>query len=314
MEIDVSIKIERNRQSQTEYLIKDKSNIIIGRFNMLESDANGKTCNINLRFYKEDSYRLLRESLILILKATFKDLSIFKVNIKVPEKIDVNSFLDLGFFLEGVFSQNQYFRGEYFDELSFGITRIEYSKMSKFSLVELKGEKVTLKNLIPNNAEELLEYYKKNKVHLAPFEPTRDSSFYTLETQKKILNKSYKEFLNGTSIELGIFKEGKIIGKIKLSGIIHGSYKSGMLGYSIDKDEQGKGYMKESVKLILKYAFNECELHRVEASALVKNERSKMVLIKCGFKFVGINEKYLLINGKWEDHATYYILEEYFQY
>jgi ribosomal-protein-alanine N-acetyltransferase len=183
--------------------------------------------------------------------------------------------------------------------------------MDKYPLVELKGHNITLGNVTSGDAKEILEYYKKNKIHLAPFEPVRDESFYTIETQKKLLNKSYKEFLNGTAIDLGIFKDEKIIGKIKLSGIVHGSYRNGTIGYSIDEDEQGKGYMTESVKLLVRYAFSECELHRVEASALVNNIKSRTVLEKCGFKLVGINEKYLLINGRWEDHATYYILKEY---
>ncbi|OOM67845.1 GNAT family protein [Clostridium sp. BL-8] len=309
MESDANVKIQI--QSKTEYLIKDKNDIIIGRLNIFEMNENSRTCDINLRFYREYNYELLNTTLILILKATFKDSNIFKVNIKVPEKIDINAFLDLGFTLEGVFSQNEYYKGEYFDELSFGITRMEYSQMNKYPLVELKGHNITLRNLTSGDAKEIVEYYKKNKNHLAPFEPARDENFYTIETQKKLLNKSYKEFLNGTAIDLGIFKDEKIIGKIKLSGIIHGSYKNGNVGYSIDEDEQGKGYMTESVKLLVRYAFHECELHRVEASALINNIKSRKVLEKCGFKLIGINEKYLLINGKWEDHATYYILKEY---
>ncbi|WP_315068962.1 GNAT family protein [uncultured Clostridium sp.] len=309
MESDANVKIQV--QSKTEYLIKDKNDIIIGRLNILEMNENSRTCDINLRFYREYNYELLNATLILILKATFKDSNIFKVNIKVPEKIDINAFLDLGFTLEGMFSQNEYYKGEYFDELSFGITRIEYSQMTKYPLVELKGRNITLRNITSGDAKEILEYYKKNKIHLAPFEPVRDESFYTIETQKKLLNKSYKEFLNGTAIDLGIFKDEKIIGKIKLSGIVHGSYRNGTIGYSIDEDEQSKGYMTESVKLLVKYAFSECELHRVEASTLVNNIKSRTVLEKCGFRLVGINEKYLLINGRWEDHATYYILKEY---
>ena len=278
----------------------------------LELESSSKTCDIKLKFYREYNCELLNDTLTLILKATFKDSNIFKVNIKVLENINFNPFLDLGFTLEGIFNQNQYFKGEYFDELSFGITRIEYNQMSRYSLVELKGKDIILRNLTPMNAEEVLEYYKKNKNHLAPFEPAKDNNFYTLEAQKRFLNKSYREFLSGTNVDLGIFKEEKLIGKIKISRILHGSFKNGILGYSIDEDEQGKGYMKESVKLLLKYAFNECELHRIEASALVSNEKSRRVLAKCGFKLIGINEKYLLINGKWEDHATYYILKEYF--
>lgn len=313
MQLNVSVKIQADKLSETKYLIKDMNDIIIGRFRTIELEDPSKTCDIDLKFYREYNYELLNDTLTLILKATFKDLNIFKVNIKVLERIDFNPFLDLGFTLEGIFNQNQYFKGEYLDELSFGITRMEYNQISRYSLIELKGKNVILKNLTTSNAQEVLEYYNKNKNHLAPFEPTKDSTFYTLEAQKKFLNKSYREFLNGTSVDLGIFKEGKLIGKIKISRILNGSFKSGTLGYSIDEDEQGKGYMKESVRLLIDYAFDECELHRLEASVLLNNKKSRMVLTKCGFKLIGINEKYLLINGKWEDHATYYILKDYIQ-
>ena len=188
MESNVSVKIQADKLSETEYLIKDKNDIIIGRFITYELNSPSKTCYINLKFYREYNYELLNDTLTLILKATFKDVNIFKVNIKVIEKIDLNPFIDLGFTLEGIFSQNQYFKGKYFDELSFGITRIEYNQMSKYSLVELKGQNIILRNLTPSNVEEILEYYKKNIKHLAPFEPTKDSDFYTLETQRKILN------------------------------------------------------------------------------------------------------------------------------
>ena len=57
--------------------------------------------------------------------------------------------------------------------------------------------------------------------------------------------------------------------------------------------------------------FEDLDLHRLEASALIDNDRSKAVLIKCGFKQIGINEKYLFINGAWRDHITFYrILEK----
>jgi ribosomal-protein-alanine N-acetyltransferase len=313
MESDLMVQIHSDRSSETEYVIKDKSNIVIGRFTTAELNNHSRTCDINLKFYREGEYALLVDALFLILKATFKDSSIFKVNIKVNEKVEFNPFIDLGFTLEGILSQNQYLKGEYLDELLFGITRKEYNLMNKYSLVELGGPNITLRNLTPADCEELLQYYKKNKKHLEPFEPAKDSDFYTIESQRRILNKSYREFLNGGTIELGIFKEKKLIGKIKLSRIVYGSFKNGMLGYSIDEEEQGKGYMKESVKLFLEYVFDECELHRVEASALVDNQKSRGVLEGCGFKMLGINEKYLLINGRWRDHVTYYILKEDFE-
>ena len=106
---------------------------------------------------------------------------------------------------------------------------------------------------------------------------------------------------------MGIFKENKLIGKVKISNIVSGIFKNGIIGYSIDKDQQGNGYMKEAVKMALEYAFKELRLHRIEASALVENTRSRNVLIACGFKELGLNEEYLFIDGKWRDHVTYYI-------
>lgn len=311
MKYDFKVKIYADKSGE-EYIIKDNNSIVVGRFCISESKTLSKRYDIKLNFYRQNNYELLIDTLTLILKAAFKNNNVFKVNIRISEEISVSAFLNLGFTLEGVFSANEYYNGEYFDELSFGITRTEYIKQNKNSIIELKGRNVTLRNLKPADSEDLLEYYKKNKNYLAPFEPVRDSSFYKLETQRNLLNESYKQLLNGTTIDMGIFKDDKLIGKIKLSNIIYGSLKSGVLGYSLDEDEQGKGYMRESVSIFLKYVFNECNLHRVEASVLVDNIRSRKVLEHMGFKLVGINEKYLLVNGKWQDHATYYIIKDHF--
>lgn len=312
MKPNLKVKIQADKSCEEEYIIKDNNDIIVGRFNITELNVSNKRCDVKMNFYRENNYELLCDTLSLVLSAIFKNSKVFKVNIRSVENININAFLNLGFTLEGILSQNEYCKGEYLDELFFGITRIEYSKQKNYPMIELEGKNIILRNLNPGDAQELVEYYNKNKNYLAPFEPTRDSGFYTLENQRSLLIESYRQMLNGTNVDLGIFKENKFIGKIKISNIVCGSLKSGVLGYSIDEDEQGNGYMKESVKLILNYAFLDCDLHRVEASALVDNIKSRKVLESIGFKLVGINEKYLLVNGKWRDHATYYIIKEDF--
>ncbi|MBQ3421877.1 MAG: GNAT family N-acetyltransferase [Romboutsia sp.] len=312
MESKLCIKIESNKLNFNEYIVKDIDDIVIGRFSIIELNTEIRKCDVKLNFYRGNKYELLRDTLTLLLKTIFKDGKIHKVNIRVCENINFEAFLELGFMLEGVFSENEYSKGEYRDEISFGITRDDYNIHKRFSLVELYGDNITLRNFTPGDAKELLDYYVRNKEHLAPFEPARDSSFYTLENQISLLNESYKQLLNGTSIDVGIFKDDTLIGKLKLSNIVYGSLKSGILGYSIDKEQQGQGYMRESVKLFLEYIFEECDLHRVEASAMVDNIKSRNVLTGCGFKLVGINEKYLLINGEWKDHATYCLTKESF--
>jgi [ribosomal protein S5]-alanine N-acetyltransferase len=304
------VTIELVKGSFNDYIIKDKDNIFIGRFTIVELDKENKKCNLKLKFFKDNKQNLLRETVISILRAVFKDNTIYKANIFVDENINYKVFLDLGFTLEGIFTENIFLNGVYLDELSFGINRSEFNNKQRNYIIKLKGENITLKSFTPDCTQELLDYYNRNKYHLCNYEPTRDNSFYTYEAQKDILLESYKNLMNGTGVDLGIYKDDYLIGKVKISNIVYGVFKSGIVGYSMDKDYQGKGYMKEALNLALKYAEEELELHRLEASVLTDNTRSRAVLLKCGFKEIGLNEKYLFINGGWKDHITFYRILE----
>ncbi len=310
MKENKEITIELVKGSLNDYIIKDKDNIFIGRFTIVELDKDNKRCNIKLKFFKDDKQNLLRESILSILRAIFKDGTIYKANILVDENINYKVFLDLGFTLEGILTENIFINGIFLDELSFGINRSEFNSKQRNYIVNLKGKRITLKSFTPDCAEELLEYYIRNKDHLSCYEPTRDNSFYTIEAQRDILFESYKNLMSGTGVDLGIYKDNQLIGKIKISNIVYGVFKSGIVGYSLDKEYQGNGYMTEALNLILRYAEDELELHRLEASILTDNIKSKSVLIRCGFKEVGLNEKYLFINGVWSNHITFYRILE----
>lgn len=300
------INVELVKGSSNDYTIKDKNYIIIGRFTITDLDKDNKKCNVKLKFYKKNDYNLLVESIKSILRAIFKDSNIHKANFFVYENINIGAFLDLGFTLEGIFAENLIVNGQFIDELSFGINKQEYNDALRYQQIFIKGKEIEIKNLTPENASELCEYYINNKKHLEKYEPSRDNSFYTEDAQRSILIEGYRQYMNGTAVDFGIYQDEKLIGKAKLSNIVYGSFKNGILGYSIDEKYQGKGYMKEAVKLILNYSKKELELHRIEASVLVDNEKSKRVLLGTGFQEVGINKKYLFINGQWRDHITFY--------
>lgn len=298
--------IELVKGTISEYVIKDNVGITIGRFAVIEKEQRNKNFTIRLKFYRSNNYLLFMETLEVMLNGIFKDKNIYKLNIITAENTNISVFLSKGFILEGILTDNVFENGVHKSEIVFGITVNEYNIHSNIVQVQLKGSNIILKNLTPEYNYDLLNYYLKNKEHLELFEPTRDKNFYTLEGQKEILLEGYKQFINGTSLDFGIFKDQNLIGKIKLSNIVFGIFKNAFLGYSIDLDYQGKGLMTEAVNLVLEYAFKEMGLHRIEASTLVDNERSQGVLKHCGFKVLGINEKYLYINGQWSDHIIFY--------
>lgn len=274
---------------------------------IIEISSKNKCCIIRIKFYKwgESSYRLLKNSLSIFIEILFKNANLNKINILADEDINIAAFTDLGFELEGIIANSIKSDSGYKNEILFGLELDKFKNISINRGLHIKGSKINLSVLTPENAESVLNYYIKNKDYLSKFEPDREKNFYTLDIQKRILIESYREFLSGKSVNLGIYKDKTFIGKIQISNIVMGVFKSAFVGYSIDKDEQGKGYMKEALKLTLEYAFNEMDLHRIEASTLVDNIRSQKVLLSCGFKEIGLNEKYIFINGKWQDHLTF---------
>lgn len=306
MSFDKNVFIEAIRGNDREYVVKDKVGIILGRFFLKDLDSKNKKVDVKFKFYKEDNYKLMKETLRKILKVLFAEKDIYKINLFVSDIKNFNAYLDLGFMLEGILSDNVCNNGIQKDEYIMGININDFNDKVKLVQFQLNTERLALRNLTPENTEEMLDYYIRNEEHLRQYEPTRDSSFYTYEGQKEILTESFRQFIDGTSIDLGIFKDEKLIGKIKLSNIVYGILRNAFVGYSIDKEHQGKGYMKEALNTVCSYAFEEMGLHRLEASTLIENSRSQGVLKACGFNELGISEKYLYINGEWRDHKIFY--------
>ncbi|MEY8764522.1 MULTISPECIES: GNAT family N-acetyltransferase [Clostridium] len=302
------VSIDLVKGNDNEYIVRDNLGITIGRIFIIELSEVNKYSMIRLKFYRwgERSYKLLRNTLENFIQILLKKANLNKINIMAHEDINIQAFTDLGFELEGIISKSIKADSEYKNEILFGLDLDETKNIRINKGLHIKGSHITLSILTPENAASVLNYYIKNRTYLSEFEPEREESFYTLEVQKRNLIESYKQFLSGRSANFGIFKDRKFIGKVQISNIMLGVFKSAFVGYSIDEEEQGRGYMKEALSLVLEYAFDELKLHRIEASTLVDNLRSQRVLKRCGFKKLGLNEKYLFINGKWRDHITFY--------
>jgi ribosomal-protein-alanine N-acetyltransferase len=295
-----------------EYIIKDSLGITNGRIFIVELSKENRYCSFRVKFYRHETkdYLMLKEALKLILKSLFNNMNIFKVSTLIDEDTNIRALTELGYQLEGIVPNSIILNNQYKHEFMFGIDKDTFDHGIRKRNVMIRGRNIDIKLLTPENAKELLDYYKRNREHLRAFEPARDESFYTLEVQKKDLIENYKQFLNGTSMNLGIYSHDNFIGKIRISNIVMGVFKNAFVGYSMDKSEQGKGYMKEALKLVVEYAFEDLGLHRIEATTLVDNIKSQAVLLASGFKEIGLSEKYLFINGEWRDHIIFYKTNE----
>jgi ribosomal-protein-alanine N-acetyltransferase len=114
----------------------------------------------------------------------------------------------------------------------------------------------------------------------------------------------------GVGYGFGIFVDGAFAGEINLNSIHRGPFQNGYVGYWIDEARAGHGYMSESNVVLFKYAFEELRLHRLQISIVPRNRNSHRVVEKIGVRSEGVAQRYLEINGVWEDHVRYAITAE----
>ena len=106
----------------------------------------------------------------------------------------------------------------------------------------------------------------------------------------------------------GIFlRSGELVGEVSLGSVARGPFQSAYVGYWIDEAHAGHGYVPEAVVLVLRYAFDELTLHRVEAVIVPRNARSRRVAEKLRLRHEGTSAGLLQIRGVWEDHVRYAI-------
>lgn len=105
-------------------------------------------------------------------------------------------------------------------------------------------------------------------------------------------------------------EDNAIAGMINLSQIFYGPFCGAYLGYWLCAGFTGRGLMTEAIGLILRHAFRDLKLHRIEANIQPDNEASINVVKRAGFTKEGFSRKYLKVGGKWRDHERWAIVKE----
>ncbi len=151
---------------------------------------------------------------------------------------------------------------------------------------------------------------QRSRAFLSPWEPTWAHDALSSEGFRRRLRQYRFEWEQETGYSFFIFlrESDALVGGVTLSNVRRGVAQTGSLGYWIGEDYAQKGYMTAAVAAVMDFAFNDLNLHRLEAACLLNNEASQALLKKCGFRGHGTARQYLKINGKWQDHLLFEIL------
>lgn len=169
----------------------------------------------------------------------------------------------------------------------------------------MENDTIILLPAEPALAQQVTDYICRNRSFLAPLEPEREEAYFTSAYQRKLLEAEVDARVRKTSYRFFICLKDdpeRIIGSISLGNVVWGGFRSAFLGYKLDKDCVNHGYMTMAVAMLVRYAFEELKLHRIEANVMPRNTASLRVLEKNGFACEGQSPYYLRINGVWEDH------------
>ena len=143
--------------------------------------------------------------------------------------------------------------------------------------------------------------------HLTPWEPSWANDHLT---RKAFTNRVYwaqRSVSAGTALPLFLFrrKDDALMGAITLDNIRRGPAQAGTLGYWTGMQYARQGYMREAILAVVHHAFTRLDLSRIEAACLPENAASRALLETCGFKYEGVAQSYLQIDGRWRTHVLY---------
>lgn len=178
----------------------------------------------------------------------------------------------------------------------------------------LFGRRIMLRPLTPSDFPAWREVRRRNAGWLTKWEPSRpagspdvieDSHAFTVRC-----NARDRERQMGAGYGFGIFVDGVFAGEINVSSIQRGPFQNAYIGYWIDERQAGQGYTPEAVVVVAKFAFEQVGLHRLQISIIPRNAASHRVVRKLNIRDEGVAERYLEIDGTWEDHVRYAITSE----
>ena len=173
--------------------------------------------------------------------------------------------------------------------------------------VRLETERLTLRQPAHSDFREWAGLRFGSAEFLTKWEPTWANDHLT---RKAFTNRVYwaqRSITGETAVPLFLERreDGALMGAITLDNIRRGPAQSGTLGYWVGHQFARQGYMGEAIAAMVHYAFERMDLSRLEAACLPENKPSRGLLERSGFKYEGVAQAYLQIDGRWRTHVLY---------
>ena len=120
----------------------------------------------------------------------------------------------------------------------------------------------------------------KNREHLRVWLPWVDNTRSVADIES-FIERSIVNFARGDELVYGIEYRGKLAGVISFYSISE-PLKKATLGYWLSSDLQGNGIITRCCKQLIRYAFTEMKMEKVEIRVATENASSRKVCERLG--------------------------------
>ncbi|MDE1193248.1 MAG: GNAT family protein [Arachidicoccus sp.] len=166
------------------------------------------------------------------------------------------------------------------------------------------NENILLKQINVSDAKDIFNLIDSQRSYLRKWLPFIDGTKQIKDTEDYIYTVE-KETLNNKELVFVIFYKNKLAGTI---GMKRADWvtRTTEIGYWLSEDFQKKGIITQSVKALMRFAFDELKLNTVIIKCGVGNLPSKNIPMRLKFNFIGIEKKTeLSSDGEYIDLEVY---------
>ena len=175
----------------------------------------------------------------------------------------------------------------------------------------IESELVILRTPQMSDYSAWAELRAQSREFLTPWEPLWATDELSRASFRRRVRHYLRDLREDVGYALFIFAVSTrtMVGGLTLCNVRRGVTQSCMLGYWIGAKFANRGYMTAALSTVIPFVFDSLELHRLEAACLPSNTASIRLLERAGFKREGLARRYLRINGEWQDHLLYALLD-----
>ncbi len=169
-------------------------------------------------------------------------------------------------------------------------------------MVTLKGAQVYLRALEPEDLEFIYKVENDERV----WEVSNTQTPYSRFLIKQYLENAHLDIYEAKQLRLVISNyKDEVVGLIDLFDFNPTHRRVGVGILILDKEQRGKGYGSEALKLVINYGQTHLHLHQLYASISEENKKSIDLFTKAGFKYIGQRKDWTIVNGKFKNENLY---------